>query len=80
MGRAGIRNLWCILVGWFVLAGLMVALAILPLCFGNNGGALDSNLADALPDGQAAVPYLLFGWAIAWGAAAIGRKSKKLKL
>jgi len=77
MGRAGIRYLWCILTGWFALAGIMITLAVLPLIFGNRGGALDSELANAMPDGQAALPYLLFGWAIAWGVAALGRNGFK---
>ncbi|MGA2854963.1 MAG: hypothetical protein ABSE90_12635 [Verrucomicrobiota bacterium] len=77
MGRAGIRNLWCILTGWFVLAGLMMTLAILPLIVGNRGGALDSELANAMPDGQAALPYLLFGWVLAWASTAFGKSRRR---
>ena len=64
MGRAGLRSLWCILAGWFALAGLMVGLAFLSLR-GNND--VDSDLVNAMPDGQIALPFLLFGWVYAWG-------------
>jgi indole-3-glycerol phosphate synthase len=76
MGRAGIRYFWSILVGWFALAGLMITFAMLPLFFRGSYG-IDSDLTNAMPDGQAALPYLLFGWAIAWGAAALGRNGFK---
>jgi len=68
MGRAGIRDLWSILVGWFVLAGLMVSFAVLSL-MGN--GSVDSELLNAMPDGQTAFPFLLFGWAFAWGSGSL---------
>jgi len=76
MGLAGIRRLWCILTGWAALAGLMMALAFLPFAF-SSGQVLDSDLANDLPDGQNALPFLLFGWGYAWAAAVIGRAIKK---
>src|SRR5271169_4874140 len=77
MGRAGIRYFWSILVGWFALAGLMITFAMLPLIFRGSYG-IDSDLANAMPDGQAALPYLLFGWAIAWGATCFRPKKRQI--
>jgi indole-3-glycerol phosphate synthase len=76
MGRAGIRYFWSILVGWFVLAGLMIILAMLPLIFRGSYG-VGSDLANAMPEGQHALFFLIFGWAYAWGATALGRRKGK---
>ena len=74
MVRAGIRNLWSILVGWFALAGLMMTLAVLS-SIGNNN--VDSDLVNAMPDGQVALPFLLFGWMPAWVATMVGKSHQR---
>jgi indole-3-glycerol phosphate synthase len=74
MGRVGIRDLWSILVGWFLLLSWALTLGILSI---KVSKIVDSDSANALPDGQIGAPLLLFGWAIAWGAAALGRNGLK---
>jgi indole-3-glycerol phosphate synthase len=76
MGRAGIRNLWAVLAGWFVLAGLMLCLVSISM-LGVNG--VDTDLVHALPEGPHAMLALLFGWVPAMAMAALGRKKSVKK-
>jgi indole-3-glycerol phosphate synthase len=69
MGRAGIRNPWPMLAGWFALVAcgfLFVSITM----FGAK--AQDHELANSVMEG----PGLLIGGVIASGAASIGRKGK----
>jgi hypothetical protein len=78
MGRAGIRNLWCTLTGWFVLAVITLALeiVILPLSsMGNNG--VDSDLTRALPNKLIVIAILFFGWIPAWTATTVGKNRQR---
>ena len=69
MGRAGIKNIWCILVGWPLLLAWAIILCVLSIKAGN---LVDTG--NVLPDGQIGAPLLLFGWLIALAAAEVGRK------
>jgi indole-3-glycerol phosphate synthase len=72
MGRAGIRDIWCILVGWPILVIWAMTLGYLSM---KVGSLVDS--ANVLPDGQIGAPLLFFGWALAWAAASVGRNGIK---
>lgn len=76
MGRAGIKFFWSILAGWLVSTVLITMLAMLPLIFRGSYG-VDSDLANAMPDGQHVLFFLVFGWAFPLAATAIGGKCKK---
>jgi hypothetical protein len=73
MARAGVRTFWSVLAGWLALGGLVLALALLSVIGNNN---VDSDLVNAMPDGQTALGFLLFGWGFAAISAAVGRIRK----
>ena len=72
MGRAGIKNIWCILVGWPLLLAWAIMLGVFSIPVSKLGDD-----AISLPDGQIGAPLLLFGWAVALAAAGAGRKFKR---
>jgi len=71
MGRANIRNPWPMLAGWLALFGWGA------VCIGvvTAGYQAKDGLVDNVFDGQIVLPFIVFGWAFASGAASIGRKS-----